>query len=265
MYEPSSAVNLSKNRLLVEGDKTTDIVIVPRKAGTYTIPALSFSYFDIKSRSYKELTTQAHTLTVRPGAEGDIQEEPKGTPVEAVEKREVAVVAKDIRYIKTTETGGAFAGEIHKHPFYWPVNFALLAGILGLGVLSRRRGNGSDKSGKDGKSRRSHSIARAKLKKASALLKKDAKDEFYAELHRAVSGYFGDKLGISHQLVNPESIEGALQNAQTAGQVMPDIRKLFHELSLGRFARVDQSHEEMKRLYEEADRVISTFEKAKLK
>ena len=48
IYDSSTSTNISKERLVVEGQKVTETVFVSRKAGSFTIPALTFSYFDPK-------------------------------------------------------------------------------------------------------------------------------------------------------------------------------------------------------------------------
>src|SRR3990167_1148715 len=40
IYDSASSANVRKERLVVEGEKTTETVLVPRKPGTYTIPPL---------------------------------------------------------------------------------------------------------------------------------------------------------------------------------------------------------------------------------
>lgn len=48
----------------LSGSKVIEYLAIPRNAGTYKIPAVKFSYFDINSRSYKTLTTEEYELHV---------------------------------------------------------------------------------------------------------------------------------------------------------------------------------------------------------
>ena len=113
--------------------------------------------------------------------------------------------------------------------------------------------------------RRSHRVAKHKLKMAAKLLKKDKKDEFYAEISRALYGYFADKLNIPSQMVNHEAIEEHTPKDEKTAQAVSEMKNLFDELSLGRFAGAEKSQEEMKKIYGMADRVITLFERIKLK
>lgn len=265
-YDSSSSANISKNRLTVEGEKVTETVLVPRRPGTFTLPQLEFSYFEPKSKNYRTLKTQAHTLVVKaaPESEGEALP-PVAATVQPVEKVEVAVFGQDIRYIKITEKGAAlpFKG-LTKNPLYWLLNSALFLGALGLIFFASSK-EGASKDLRGTRLRRSHRVAKRKLRSAAALLKKGRADEFYSEIARALYGYFADKLNIASQSVTVETIRERLPEDEKASQALEEAKALFEELSLGRFAGAVRDSEEMKKIYAMADRVITLFERVKLK
>ncbi len=117
---------------------------------------------------------------------------------------------------------------------------------------------------KDAKFRRSHALAKQKLKNARRLMKAEKQDEFYAETARAVYGYFGGKLGVSAQSVSLPVIESRAGD-ELGSELFSDIKKLFDELSSGRFAQSAKNKEDMHELYALADRVITFFERVKIK
>jgi hypothetical protein len=51
---------------LFEGTLAEDVVLVPTKAGSYTLPPLDFTYFDPKSGSYRTVSAPGASLTVDP-------------------------------------------------------------------------------------------------------------------------------------------------------------------------------------------------------
>ncbi len=235
IYDSSSAANISKNRLIVEGEKVTETVLVPKKAGTYTIPALEFSYFDPSSRSYKQLKTKTLTLVVKPAPEGAMPP-PSSQGVQPVQKEEVEVFSQDIRYIKTADTEKILpAKPLYRQPLYTSLNLGLLLLSLLL-LIGTARKEDTQKDLKGVRFRRSHRVAKHKLKMAAKLLKKDKKDEFYAEISRALYGYFADKLNIPSQMVNHEAIEEHTPKDEKTAQAVSEMKNLFDELSLGRFA-----------------------------
>ena len=264
IYDSSSSAHISKDHLVVEGDKVTETVLVPKKAGAYTIPSLEFSYFDSLSRTYETLRTPTHRLTVNPSTEAESATAMTGG-VQPVEKEEVGVLGRDIRFIKKAEDKKAFITKpLYRNSVYWALNLLLLLASVFFLVLSAKR-QGDLKDSRGLRLRRSHRAARRRLKATAALLKKGSRNEFYAELSKAIYGYFSDKLNIPAQKVDLDAIEAGLAEESANPVLLADIKTLFDELALGRFASVEKSDEDMKRIYQMADQVITLFEKAKLK
>ena len=111
----------NKSRLTQEGlsgSKVIEYLAIPRTAGTYKIPAVEFSYFDIKSHSYKTLLTEEYTLNVAKG-EGNAQQ----VISNFTNKEDLKVLNEDIRYIKQgnvklTSRGDFFFGSTSYWMFY---------------------------------------------------------------------------------------------------------------------------------------------------
>ena len=95
-------------------------------------------------------------------------------------------------------------------------------------------------------------------------MREEKRDEFYAEIDRAVRGYFADKLNVADRLVSAEAVEEAVP-LDAAVEMKGAAKELFDELAAGRFARIAKSREDMKNVYDRAERVISAFEKVKWK
>ncbi|MBQ8875429.1 MAG: protein BatD, partial [Bacteroides sp.] len=95
IYDPKvdNKFNLTRNGLA--GNKVIEYLAIPRHAGTYTIPPIEFSYFDLKSQSYKTLKTDAYTLNVAKG-EGNADQ----VVANFTSKEDLKVLGQDIRYIK---------------------------------------------------------------------------------------------------------------------------------------------------------------------
>jgi len=269
VYDSSSSTNISKERLVVEGEKITETVIVPRKPGKYEIPSVPFTYFEPDSASYRTVKSEPHFLNVSGVEQASTVSAPAGATMGQTvygpdEKEEVDLVANDIRFIKIVDDGKRVPEkEIYREPLYWAVNGALLFLIALLSFLSMRRAAGPADA-KGSRLRRSHAVARAKLKAAARLMKEGKGEPFYAELSRAVTGYFADKFNLPAQGITLERIEELAGELITAEQ-MNNIRRLFNEMSMGRFSRTQKGAEDMQELYKMADDVISFFEKVKLK
>ena len=269
VYDSSSSTNISKERLVVEGEKITETVIVPRKPGKYEIPSVAFTYFDPESSSYRTVKSESHFLQVSGTEQSGPVSTPGGTTLGQTvygpeEKEEVDLVANDIRFIRSVDDMKRVPEKaIFLEPFYWAGNAALLLLIAAFSFLSMRRASGPADA-KGSRLRRSHSVARAKLKAAAHLMKEGKSEPFYAELSRAVTGYFADKFNLPAQGITLERVE-ELSEALITAEQMNNIRKLFNEMSMGRFSRTQKGAEDMQELYKMADDVISFFEKVKLR
>ena len=266
VYDSSTSTNISKNRLIVEGEKTTETVIVPKKAGTFALPVLGFSYFDPGTRSYRELKTFAHRLVVKPSTETEPAAEP-GTGVRPAEKEDVSLVAKDIRYIKTVDSGRVRPlRDFYRKPLYWLANLILFVLSLGLIVVNKTRRTGpTSAAGAALRFRKARASAARRLKSAALRLKEGQAEEFYLEASKAVYGYFADKFNMPAQSVSYESLEARWAQRELPPEWLSDVRALFDELHFGRFALSDGGQEHMRKVYDRAERVIGQFEKVKLK
>lgn len=67
-YDPRLVESLNKQAVPVSGSKGFEYGFTVKKAGTYTLPSVEYSYFDPALRSYKTLTTKPITIAVTAGS-----------------------------------------------------------------------------------------------------------------------------------------------------------------------------------------------------
>ena len=65
-FEPTAKEDVNKTVAPMSGSKSFDYVFIPRTPGHYTIPAVSFSYFDPSSQTYKSAEGEPQDLQVTP-------------------------------------------------------------------------------------------------------------------------------------------------------------------------------------------------------
>lgn len=94
VYDPKvdNSIRLTTNGHT--GNKTIEYLVIPRHAGTFKIPTLIFSYFDLKSKSYKTLTTEEYTIDVKKG-EGSSEQ----VVSNFTNKESLKMLGEDIRFI----------------------------------------------------------------------------------------------------------------------------------------------------------------------
>ena len=95
VYDPKvdSQVRLTSSGL--SGNRVIEYLAIPRHPGNYKIPAVTFSYFDIKSKSYKTLKTEDYEIKVEKGTGNADQ-----VIANFTNKEDLKVLGEDIRYIK---------------------------------------------------------------------------------------------------------------------------------------------------------------------
>ena len=211
----------------VEGNMIYDYLFVARKEGTYTIPAIRFTYYDTGSNSYKTITTQPFTIKVDKGnGNGGMSD------FDSDEN-------KDIRPIKTGNTsvhkiGDFFFGSVA----YWAIIIVLLAVFAFLfysfrkTVLMR-----SDIVGM--KRNNANKIATRRLRRADELMLKGKSSEFYDEVMRALWGYVSDKLNIPVEHLSSDNISEKLSTLGVDDNTINKFTGALHECEFERYAPGD--------------------------
>ena len=98
VYDPKVDNKFRLTSAGLSGSKVIEYLAIPRNAGTFKIPAVKFSYYDIKSCTYKILTTEEYELHVEKG-EGNAAQ----TIANFTNKEDLKVLNEDIRFIKQND------------------------------------------------------------------------------------------------------------------------------------------------------------------
>jgi hypothetical protein len=66
IYAPEEEVDIQLHNGLVTGTKTSRVLMIPKKAGDFVIPPISWSYFNTQVPGYKTLSGLAYSVRVSP-------------------------------------------------------------------------------------------------------------------------------------------------------------------------------------------------------
>ena len=231
----------------VSGSMLYDILLVPRTEGEYTIPAISFVYFDTRSSSYKTLTTEPMTLKVTKGKGGN-------SAVDYSQQSD-----KDIHNFMI---GGNDAEDPQNTFFgstaYLALNGIVLAIFIVLLIIFRRRAMElADITAYRGK--KANKVATKRLKKAAKLLKAGKTNEFYDEVLRALWGYVGDKLAIPVEQLTRENISEKLATRKVSDETIGNFIEALDECEFARYAPGDPAVA-MEHTYDKASEAIENIE-----
>ena len=191
VYDPKVDNKFRLTNAGLSGSQVIEYLAIPRNAGTYKIPAVKFSYFDIKSREYKTLTTEEYELHVEKGSGNAAQ-----TIANFTNKEDLKVLNEDIRYIKQnnvtlSQKGDFFFGSLLCWLFYIVPGIAFI-----LFFVIYRKQIAANANVAKMRTKKANKVAVKRMKLAGKLLVDNKKDAFYDEVLKALWGYISDKLSI---------------------------------------------------------------------
>ncbi len=264
-YDPKVTNNFSTTTAGVSGTKSIEYLAIPRSAGEYTIPPVSFSYFDIDEKTYKTLSSPEYTIRVKRGAnESAAAGEQSSGVVSYTQKEDIKQLGTDIRYIDTkplqSSTGNRNSSLINnKYIYLWYIIPLLIALVL-LIVLRKQIRENADITRV--RYKHANKVAQKRLKAAAAALKANDTNRFYEEIERAAWTYLSDRLSIPTADLNKENIASLLAQKGISDTLINEVTKV---LSTAEFARYAPSTDHaMDDLYRDTTTLINNLENQKI-
>ena len=229
---------------LLIGRRTYERTLVPREAGDFTIPPVSFTYFDPSKDRYEAISTDPIPVTV---AEGTAPP-PPDTTGDSFERQ-----ATDIRHIKPAPGSLAVASDpLHERGIYWAAA-AIPAIVLAAAIGWRRmKVTASRASPSD----RAHSRARRMLR----MVRKAGSDPYVAA-GDALAAYIGDKLGQPLSGLTHDALSRLLLSRGADPDLVARVEACLNASEGGRFAPGNEGPESGDELVKETSVVLSGLEK----
>ncbi len=254
VYDTKTTQNTDKSG--TSGSKSFEYPFIPRSHGKFTIEPIEYTYYDISSKKYVTLHTAPIDIDV---AKGSAQDESRGTFASSVDRNDVKDLGNDIRFIVTkmpsfSSEGKFFLGSV----WYWVLLALLIVGAgcswIGLRKLAVRR---ADVVGN--KNRKATQMARKRLHQAGDYLKQNLYTAYYEELHKALLGFISDKLNMSVEDLNKDSIAEALKSQRVADELIKSFTDLLDSCEYARYAP-DAGQTAMSADYDTAVNVITSID-----
>ena len=254
IYDPKVTDDYKLTNSGLTGTKTFEYLAIPRHAGNFTIPAIEFTYFDLKSNSYKTLKTEAYNLKVAKG-QGNADQ----VISDFTNKESVKMLDKDIRFIKLGDSslrpkGDFFFGTVG---YYLCYLIPLLLFVV-FAVIYRQKALENANVAKV-KTKKANKVATRRMKLAGKLLAENKKNEFYDEVLKALWGYISDKLSIPVSQLSKDNIEAELTNYGVQEALIAEFIGVLNECEYARYAPGNEN-EAMDKVYSASVEVISKME-----
>ncbi|AEH00744.1 MULTISPECIES: BatD family protein [unclassified Lacinutrix] len=255
VYEPEHNENVRTTFNGMQGSISDSYTIVPQYKGKYPIPAISFSYFDPKTESYKRLSTNEQIVNVLEGPVYGASD--NNLVTQGSEKQRVVLSNDQFAFIKTEPH---FISKTQK-PFFKSTAFwtSLLAPLLciPLAIVFRRK-----------RDERASDVVGNRLRKADRLAKKylgaakkslGQKEAFYIALERALHNYLKAKLNIETSELSKDRISVLLTEKNVEQTVINDFISILENCELARYTPITTVT--MQQDYDKAAKTINLIDK----
>ena len=255
VYDPKSSEDIKNGINGTTGTKSFEYLLIPRHYGDFTIPSVTYSYFNTSSGKYEQLKTEEFHFYARKGTDqsSDV------TVYGGVSKEDVKYLGKDIRFIKADPGKLLKSGNliITRRSY---ISVFVLAAIIFLAVLFIRREHvrrNADLARV--RNRKAGKIAGKRLREASLCLKNNQMDRFHEEILKALWGYLSDKLNVPVSDMTRSKISSSLAERGIDESLIGKLNEILDKCEFARFAP-QSSGSEAASLYDGASQFIKSVE-----
>jgi hypothetical protein len=254
-YSPKISEKISRTDRGITGSKTFEYVLVPRYPGVQKIKPIEFSYFDVKTKSYKTIRTKEILVNVEKSGDQFVK------ITSGHSKEDVKYLGQDIRFI---QQGIQNFKKIGSH-FYKKIFFLLILvlPLIAVTVSYGHRRHLDKISGNIAyaRSRKANQMAMKQLSKAKKYLSPNTQKHFYAEVSNSLMGFLGDKLNIPAAGIITDEVEDLMKKKNVKDDVIKQYLLCLKMCDYQRFAPSEAQLEEMKIFFDEAKQAIVALEK----
>ncbi|MBW1294030.1 BatD family protein [Aquimarina litoralis] len=254
-YEPEHNERVRTNITGMSGSISDSYTLVPQFKGKYPIPPVSFSYFDLKTETYKRITSQEIVINVKNGP--DSVSIVANTDDSGTTKKLVTQTGSQFRFLKLD----ANLEPIQKQYFFKSTGFwvALTAPLLAIPLFmffgKKREERLSDVSGN--RVRKADKLARKYLSEAKKNL--GNQKDFYIAMERALHNYLKAKLNIQTSDMSKDRIQRLLKEREVEDATSIEFIGLLESCEFARYT--PSSTTAMQQDYDKASRVIAAIDK----
>ena len=260
-YDPKVTNKLKQTTQGMSGTREIEYLAIPRSAGTYSIPAVTFSYFDTRDNQYKTLSVGGWTLHI---ARSESEGEQTAVVQNYVNKEDIKQLGTDIRYISMGELQGeesrssnvVFGTWTYRLCFIIPL---LIAVVLFI-VFRRRIAENADRVRM--RYKKANKVAQKRLREAKKAMDNVDKTAFYEAIERAAWTYLSDRLSIPTANLNKDNIESILRGKNVDDTLIAEVREVLSVAEQARYAPTTNS--DMEQLYSRTATLINQLENQKL-
>ena len=256
VYEPEHKEQVKTNLSGMRGSISDSYTVVPEYKGKYPIPSISFSYFDLKTESYKRLSSDEIVIDVINGPTNNASGTSEGNTANNAKQR-VVLNNDQFAFIKTkTDFISTKSTYFFKTNLFWSLLLMPFLAIP-LAIVVRKK-----------KARRDADVYGNRIRKADRLAKKylshakkslGEKEAFYIALEKALHNYLKARLHIETNDLSKDRINSLLKEKQVDDGPIKDFIAIVENCELARYTPIDIVT--MQEDYDKAAKTISLIDK----
>lgn len=255
VYEPEHNENVQTNLEGMQGSISDTYTVVPQYKGKYPAPSISFSYFDLKTETYKRLDSEEIVIDV---LEGPNSGSSSNDNIAANSLKQPVILSSDqFAYIKTKSNFTSITPSyfFQTRLFWSSLLLPLLA--IPLAIVIRRKKAERDADIFGNRMRAADRLAKKYLSHAKKALGK--KEAFYVALEKALHNYLKAKLHIETSDFSKDIIRNLLSERKVDTQIIADFISILESCELARYTPINIVT--MQQDYEKAAKTISLIDK----
>jgi len=256
VYEPEHNEDVKTNLSGMQGSISDSYTVVPQYKGKYPIPSISFSYFDLKTESYKRLSSDEIIINVLNGPSNS-SSSTENNAINSGNKQAVVLNSDQFAFIKTkTDFLDIKSTHFFKTNTFWSLLLLPFLAIP-LAIFVRKKKANRDADVYGNRIRKADKLARRYLSSAKKSLGK--KEAFYIALEKALHNYLKAKLHIETSDLSKDKTNKLLNEKGVEDNVIKEFGSILESCELARYTPIDIVA--MQEDYDKAAKTISLIDK----
>lgn len=251
MYDPEHKENVNTPLTGMEGKISDTYTIVPQNKGKYPIKAMSFTYFDLATNSYKTITSKEIMVNVLnvSGTQDNTKD--------AVAEKQAVTPTEQFKFISlTTKLESVNRKDFLGSGLFYAL-MALPFALIPVLIIARRKKQAYDSDVVGSRIRTNSRLAKKYLSDAKKHM--GNKEPFYIALEKALHNFLKAKLNIETSDMSKSNIQELLLSRNADAETVNGFIKLMDSSEFARYA--PSSGTAMQQDYESAVAVITKLEK----
>lgn len=256
VYEPEHSENVRTDLNGMQGNISDNYTIVPQFKGKYPIKSVTFSYFDIKTETYKTISSGDLMIEVLEGPTNSSTSD-NNFATSGNGKQQVVMSDHQFAFVKTDPNLTSIKPDyFFKSNLFWASLLSPLL-LIPLAIVLRRKKDERDADVDGNKIRKADRLAKKYLGESKNAL--GQKEAFYIALEKALHNYLKAKLHLETSELSKERISILLRQKGVDDATISEFSSILKNCELARYTPI--THVEMQNDYDRSAKTISVIDK----